>query len=227
MADSNDNTNDGSNNQNDETNNTNQNTGTTDEAKLAALVQAGIDEALKDIKGKLDNAYKERDKANVKLAEAEQRDKEAKLKQLEDDGKHKEALEIKLAEANAKNEVLEKRITELTRDASVREALGGLSFKNEKASKIAFKEIIEDLILNDKGLWVHKSGISVKEHVEKFSKDEDQQFLFNVKTSNGSGSSTSSKANGGGTNKDGSLFKKSQAEVLEMARKGELPNRRK
>ena len=202
----------------------NQNTSQSD-ADLQAKIQAGIDTALKDVKDKLNKAYGERDAANKKLAEAEQREKEAKLKQLEDEGKHKEALEIKLNEANAKISVLEGRITELTRDVSVREALNGLNFKNEKAAKFAYKEVVEELVLNDKGLWVHKSGLGIKEFVEKFSKDEDQAFLFNVKTSNGGGSSTT-RANGGDQHKDGSLFKKSQAEVLEMARKGELPRRK-
>lgn len=201
-----------------------QNTSQNDD--LQAKIQAGVDAALKDIKGKLDKAYDERDKANKKLAEAEQREKEAKLKQLEEEGKHKEALEIKLNEANAKIGVLEQRITELTRDANVREALSGLNFKNEKASKIAYKEIVEDLVLNDKGLWVHKSGISIKDFVEKFSKDEEQAFLFQVKTSNGSGGSGTSRTTSS-NNTSTSLFKKSQAEVLEMARKGELPTHKR
>ena len=191
---------------------------------IAKLVQAQVAEQLKEVKAKLDNAYAARDEANRKFAEAEQREKEAKLKQMEEEGKHKEVLETRLAEANAKIEVADRRIVELTRDIEVREALSGLPFRNEKAAKIAYKEVVEGLQQDANGNWKHKSGISIKEYVEAFSKDDEQSFLFKTKTSSGTGSTG---ANGEPPrNKSGSLFEKSQEEVLKMAREGTLPKRK-
>lgn len=196
----------------------------TDTAVVEKLVEQRVAEALKEIKGKLDNAYASRDEANRKLAEAEQREKEANLKRMEEEGKHKEVLEARLAESVAKNEVLEKRITELTRDAEVREQLSGLPFRNEKASRSAYKDIVADLVQDDKGVWRHKSGVSVKEFVEVFVKDEDNAFLFKAKPSNGSGNN--SPADTPTNQKPGSLFALKQEDVLKMAREGKLPSRK-
>jgi hypothetical protein len=213
----------------DNTQNTNTNTNASSngngDQSIEKLVEARVAEALKDIKGKLDGAYSARDEANRKLAEAEQREKEANLKRMEEEGKHKEVLEMKLAEANAKLEVAERRITELTRDVEVREALSGLPFRNDKAAKIAYKEVVDGLVQDDKGIWKHKSGISIKDWVEAFSKDEDQSFLFKAKTNNGSGSSSSNSSTGS-SNQPDSLFKMSQDDVLKMAAEGKLPKRK-
>lgn len=206
--------------------NTNTNTSNGGETSIEKLVEQRVAASLKEIKDKLNGAYSARDEANRKLAEAETREKEANLKRMEEEGKHKEVLEHRLAEATAKNEVLEKRITELTRDVSVREALGGLPFRNERASEIAYKEIIGGLVQNDKGQWTHKSGVSIKDYVEAFSKDEDQSFLFKVKTSNGSGSGTNTSSTTEATKKSGSLFAMSQEDVLKMAAEGKLPKRK-
>lgn len=196
----------------------------TGEQSIEKLVEARVAVALKEIKSKLDSAYAARDESNRKLAEATQREKEAELKRMEEDGKHKEVLEHRLSESIAKLEVAERRVTELTRDVEVREALSGLPFRNDKAAKIAYREIVDVLVQDEKGVWRHKSGVSIKEWVEAFTKDEDQSFLFKAKSSNGSGTGgiTSTTTD----SKTGSLFDKSQDEVLKMALEGKLPNRR-
>lgn len=209
---------------NQQTNEQQSSTSSTSDSSVAKLVEQRVAEALKEIKSKLDGAYSARDAANLKLAEAEQREKEANLKRMEEEGKHKEVLEHRLAESNAKVETLEKRITELTRDVTVREALGGLPFRNERAAELAYKEVVQSLVQNDKGVWVHRSGISIKEYAEAFSKDEDQSFLFKVKSSNGSGTSGTSTA--APENNSGSLFKMKQADVLKMIEEGKLPKRK-
>lgn len=216
---------------NDQTNdqtqtNTNTNTGGggAGDQSIEKLVEARVNEALKDIKGKLDKAYASRDEATRKVAEMEQREKEANLKRMEEEGKHKEVLEHRLAEATAQLDVANKRITELTRDVEVREALSGLPFRNDKAAKIAYKEVVDGLVQDDKGIWRHKSGVSIKEWVEAFTKDEDQSFLFKVKSSNGSGSGGSTSTNT--DTKTGSLFGMSQEDVLKMAAEGKLPRRK-
>jgi hypothetical protein len=217
-------------NTNDDTGNNNANgnpggAGTDDQSMVEKLVADRVDEALKDIKKKLDNAYAARDEANRKAAELEQKEKEARLARLAEEGKHNEVLEARLAEANAKLDAVSKANTELSRDVKVREALGGLPFRNDRAAEIAYKEIVGTLVQDDNGVWKHKSGVTIKEFVEIFSKDEEQSFLFKAKSSSGSGTN--------GTNPDSapnkqpsSLFAMSQEEVLKLAREGKLPKRK-
>ena len=198
-----------------------------DKDMVAKLVQDRIDKELAPIKGNLDKAYKARDEAMKKVAEFEQREREATLKRLEEEGKHKEAFEIRLAEERAKNAELQRQNTELSRDVAVRDALKSYVFRNDRASDMAFKEIIANLVQNETGQWVHRSGISVKDYCEAFSKDEEQSFLFKARTNAGAGTSNANTSGGAGTGTatDGkrSIFSYSQAEVLKMAAEGKLP----
>jgi hypothetical protein len=194
---------------------------------IAKLVQERLDTQLASIKKSLDNSYKQRDDALAKIAAFEAKEKEAGLKKLEEEGKFKEAYELRLAEAKAVNETLKKQNTELSRDVSVRDSLKGLAFRNDKASDMAFKEITGNLVQNESGTWVHRSGISVRDYCEAFSKDEDQSFLFKAKPNTGGGSSSSNSGSGtpGDSNQSKSLFSMSQAEVLKLAAEGKLPKK--
>jgi hypothetical protein len=191
-----------------------------DDDMIARLVSERVNQELSGIKGKLDNAFKQRDEALSKIAEFEKKERESTLKRLEEEGKHKEVYELKLAEERAKNEALEKINTELSRDVSVRDALKSYTFRNDKAADMAFREIVSSLVRDESGKWVHRSGISVRDFVEAFSKDEDQSFLFKPKTSTGGGSS--SPKSGSGDSKPKSIFEMSQAEVLKLAAEGKL-----
>lgn len=196
---------------------TENNTNTPD---IDAIVQAKLDEALKDIKGKLDKAYGARDEALKKIAEIEQKEREAELKRLQEEGKHKEAYEMQLAQERAAREALEKRNVELTRDIEVRNALATHPFRNENALEMAYKEITGQLVKNDNGVWVHTSGASIRDFVKGFAESQDNSFLFKPKVSTGAGAAESS-TNTGSTEKK-SLFQMTQAEVLKMAREGKL-----
>lgn len=190
------------------------------------LVNDRLEARLAEIKGKLDNSFKQRDEALAKIADFERKEREATLKRLEEEGKHKEAYEMRLAEANAANEALRKQNTELSRDVGVKDALKSYTFKNDKAHEMAFKEIVSNLIQDDKGQWIHRSGISIKDYCEAFSKDDDQSFLFKAKTSSGGGSSsTTGNSKPVESGKSNSLFNMTQAEVLRLAAEGKLPKR--
>lgn len=192
-----------------------------DEDMVNKLVQERLDAELKGIKDKLNSAFEQRDAALKKVAEAEAKEREATLKKLEEDGKHKEAAEMRLAEANAKIAALEKHNTELSRDNEVRDALKGYQFRNDRAYDMAYKEVVANLVRNDKGQWVHRSGISIKDYCEAFSKDEDQSFLFKAKTNSGAGTTPGGKGEGD-TGRKTSLFDMSQDEVLKLAREGKI-----
>lgn len=187
------------------------------------LVKERIDAELAPIKNNLDKAYAARDAALKKIAEFEQKEKEATLKKLEEEGKFKEAADLRVAEAQAKIAALEKHNTELSRDVQVRDALKSYQFRNDRASDMAYKEIVANLVQNEAGLWVHRSGISIRDYCDAFSKDEEQSFLFKAKVNSGGGSSNNAN-NGDATQNTGkkSLFKMTQAEVLKLAAEGKL-----
>jgi hypothetical protein len=194
----------------------------TAEEKIERLAKEKSDAELAKIKENLDKAYKARDEAEAKLKVKETAEREAELKRLEDEGKHKEAYEQRLKDERMGREAAEKRVVELTRDVEVKTALSILEFRNERASQIAFKEVIDQLVRNDKGEWIHKSGVSLHDFVKSFAADEDQAFLFKPRTNSGAGGQGEPKGGQGDQTKSTSLFAKSQAEVIAMAAAGKF-----
>ena len=190
--------------------------------EIQALVKAAVAEELKDVKAKLDAAYGKRDEALQRVAEFEQKERDAEVARLQEEGKHREAFELQLAEMKASRDALVKRNIELTRDIDTRNALAGFSFRNEKAAKMAFEEVTGQLVQNEAGEWVHKSGVTVKDFVKAFAENEDNAFLFKQKQNTGNGSQDPKPPQGG---KPKSLFEMSQDEVLKMAAEGKLPGR--
>ena len=197
-----------------------------DSELVSKLVKERLDAELAGIKASLNNAYKARDEMSAKVAAFEAREREANLKRLAEEGKHKEAYELQLAEERAANAALAKRNTELSRDVTVREALRDMQFRNGKAATMAFQEITSNLVQDENKQWVHRSGISIREYCEAFSKDDEQSFLFKAKVSSGAGTS-STNTNAGASAKPTSLFEMSQDEVIRLATEGKLPNKKR
>jgi hypothetical protein len=192
------------------------------------LVEEKVKEAIKDVKNKLDNAYNARDEALRKLAEIENFRKQEEVKRLHEEGKHREALELQLAEERAQKSAYEKRVVELTRDMELRNALTSYSFKNDNAFNMAYKEIVEQLTQDDKGMWKHKSGVPLKDFVRQFAESEENSFLIKPKVSSGGGSQPTSRSSNSSNSLEGkSIFSLSQDEVLKMAREGKLPSQRR
>jgi hypothetical protein len=190
------------------------------------LVKQQVNEELKAIKKSLDNAYSERDAAANKLAELELKEQEREAQRLKDDGKHKEAFELELKleqEATAKERArvaaLEKRNTELTRDINLKNLMSSFDFKTDSAANMAYHSVLSELIQNESGEWVHKSGASMSDYVNTFMSADDQAFLLKPVVSSGSGSTPSPN---GDISKNKSLFDLPQEEVLKRAARGEL-----
>ncbi len=190
-------------------------------ADLDKLIQERVAESLKEIKSKLDNAYSARDAALKKVAEFEQKEREAELVRLKEEGKHKEAFELQIAQERAKIEALEKRNIELTRDIDVKNALSAFTFKSESASDMAYRTIVSDLVRNENGEWMHKDGSSIFDYVKKFA--DQNPFLFEQKVSTGPGVTATKTTTTSSTPK--SVFEMSQEEVLKLAMEGKLPSR--
>ena len=190
--------------------------------EIQAMIKSAVAEAVKDIKVKLDVAYTKRDEALQKVSEFEQKERDLEIKRLQDAGKDREAFELQLAELKANQETLQKRNLELSRDVDTRQALSAFAFRSEKAAKMAFDEVTSQLVQNEKGEWVHKSGVAVKDFVKTFAENEDNAFLFKQKQNSGNGSQNIPPSSN--TTKK-SLFEMTQDEVLQMAAEGKLPGR--
>jgi hypothetical protein len=187
---------------------------------IKEFINSQVTEALKPIKGNLDKAYEARDNALQKAKLLEDEKRAAELKKLEEDGKFQELYELKLAEERAAKEVLAKRNVELSRDLEVRNILTTLPFRNENAQEMAYREIAGQLVQNDKGVWVHSSGVPVRDFVKQFQANEANEFLFKAKTSSGTGTTQNRGTSTG--KKVASIFQMSQEEVLKRIAEGTL-----
>src|SRR5210317_773430 len=183
-------------------------------------VEKAVQERLAQMKSNMDRMVKERDEALKKAAEIEQKQKQEQIKRLEEEGKLQEALEMKLAEAEAKLKVFEEENTKLNRDSVVNSNLATLEFRNERSRQMAYRDIVEQLVQNEDGVWVHKSGTNIQDFIASYSKNEDNSFLFRVKANTGAGTSTPSAPSNMSEKK--SLSQMTQAEVLALAAKGQL-----
>jgi len=192
-----------------------------DDDLIEKLVSDRVAEALKPIKDKLNKAYTAKEEAERKATEYEKEKREAELARLKEEGKHKEAYEMQLAAERAEREKLEQQNIELTRNNDVRIALATLEFRNEKAVEMAFSEIVGQLVRDDKGKWVHRSGISVKDFVKAFADDKENSFLFKVKSNSGSGGN-GPKQKADGDSEETSVFKKPQDDLLKSIAEGKF-----
>lgn len=187
-------------------------------------------EEFKELKSKLDKLYGERDTLKDELAEAKKSIRDAELERLKNEGKEVEALQAQLDDAKLENEQLKKTIVELTRDNAVIKELGNYELRNDRANDLAYTAILKELVQDDKGNWVHKGGKSISEFIKSYFEDEENEFLLKPKENRGTGSDDEQEqqqpTDKTSKHKKGSLFGKSQAEVLRMAEEGKLPSRK-
>jgi len=183
-------------------------------------VEQAVQERLAKMKANMDRMSSERDEALKKAAEIEQKQKQDHMKRLEEEGKMQEVLEMKLAEAQAKLKVFEEENTKLNRDSVVNNALSQLEFRNDRSRQLAYRDIVEQLVQNEDGNWVHKSGTAIQDFVGSYSKDEDNSFLFRIKANSGAGTGQPSGTPQMETKR--SLSEMTQAEVLALAAKGQI-----
>jgi len=178
---------------------------------------------LAPIKDKLNKAYSERDNLKNELKDIKKQLRDAELQKLKDEGKEKEHFEGVIADLEDTVKTLRQEIVELTRDNSVQKVLAGYEFRNKKAASVAAQTVTDELVQDEQGKWVHKSGKSIEDFVKVFAEDEDNSFMFKPAENRGTG--TPPAKPGTKPNPNGSLFGKSQAEVLRLAQEGKLPKR--
>jgi DNA polymerase III psi subunit len=185
-------------------------------------VEALVEERLAKMKANMDRMASERDDALKMKAEMEASAKEATLARLKEEGKVQEALEMELAEAKAKLEVYAKETTQLKRDGVLNDALAGMEFRNDKSRDMARREIVDQLVQNEEGAWVHSTGSNIRDYVEAYAKSEDNSFLFRVKSNSGAG--TGNPAGAPSTDTTKAIGDLSTQEILALAAKGKLGN---
>jgi DNA polymerase III psi subunit len=185
-------------------------------------VEALVEERLAKMKANMDRMASERDEALKMKADMEASAKEATLARLKEEGKVQEALEMELAEAKAKLEVFAKETTQLKRDGVLNDALAGMEFRNDKSRDMARREIVDQLVQNEEGAWVHSTGSNIRDYVEAYAKSEDNSFLFRVKSNSGAG--TGNPAGAPSTDTTKAIGDLSTQEILALAAKGKLGN---
>lgn len=183
-------------------------------------IEQEVANRLSKMKSNVDRMAKERDEALKKAAEIEQQQKQETMKRLEEEGKLQELSEMKIADLEAKLKVYEEENTRLNRDSVVNSLLGSLDFRNDRSRQLAYRDIVEQLVQNDNGSWVHKSGTTIQDFITSYSDNEDNSFLFRVKANSGAG--TAAPAGVSNTNENKPLSEMSTQEVLNLAAKGQL-----
>ena len=185
-------------------------------------VEAIVEERLAKMKANMDRMVSERDEALKLKAEMEATAKEATIARMKEEGKVQEALEMELAEARAKLDVYATETTKLKRDGVLNDALAGMEFRSEKSRDMARREIVDQLVQNEEGAWVHSTGSNIRDYVEAYAKSEDNSFLFRVKSNTGAG--TGNPAGAPSTDVSKSISEMSTQEILALAAKGKLGN---
>ena len=190
------------------------------EPNIDSLVEERVKAALAEIKGKLDAAYEKRDLAAKELETYKQKEREAEIALLKEQGNLKEAHAKEMEALQSRNAALEAQNLELTRDGAIKQALSALDTRNTRAYEMAQKEIAKEIIRDESGNWVHRSGKSISEFVAEFAADPENAFLFKPKQNNGGGGGQSNNVPDTATGK--SLFAMSQADVIRLAKEGKL-----
>jgi hypothetical protein len=185
-------------------------------------VEAIVEERLAKMKANMDRMVSERDEALKLKAEMEASAKEATIARMKEEGKVQEALEMELAEARAKLDVYATETTKLKRDGVLNDALAGMEFRSEKSRDMARREIVDQLVQNEEGAWLHSTGSNIRDYVEAYAKSEDNSFLFRVKSNSGAG--TGNPAGAPSTDVSKSISEMSTQEILALASKGKLGN---
>jgi len=176
---------------------------------------------LAPIKDNLNKAYKARDDALEEVKKLKKEKRDAELEKLKTEGKTNEHYEGRLKDKDDEISELKQEIVKLRRDNTVQQSLSTVTFRNERAAKTAQRDVISELVENEKGEWVHKSGKSIADYIKSFVEDEDNAFLFPAKENKG----TQTPQNKGqkqvdtGTKK---LRDRTVAEVLKLAAEGKL-----
>ena len=171
----------------------------------------------------MDKMAKDRDDAIRAKAKLEEIKRQEEIERLEKEGKTSEAMKARLTAAEERAEAAEKKLDVYNRDNVVRDLLSGVKFRSSKLAALAAQDITGQLVKDKDGSWVHESGSSIKEFVESYLEDDENADMLAPAVNKGT-TTDPANPNGGGSHKGKpkSVIGLSAAEVIEMARKGQL-----
>jgi hypothetical protein len=197
--------------------------------QFETLKKQAVDKELKKIKTSLDKMAEERDKAVKEKVRLEEERRENEIKRLETEGKTTEALQIQLTAAKENNKILNERLDRVTRDQEVTRALTSFRFRNAKMAGMAQRDIVGQLVKDSDGTWVHSSGASIAEFVSTYLEQEENAPLLEEKRNSGTNptNNDSPPPLGKKAAKPSSVVGLSGLEVIELARLGQLPGRKR
>ena len=149
--------------------------------------EKALDKAKTDFKDKMDKLNKRAKDAEDRATALEAAERKREQERLKANGQLSEAFELEKADLLSRLESLEAANTALSRDREVRDAMTGYEFRTAKAQTAAIREITDDLVKDEKGVWVAKSGESVDEYVKAFFEAEDNSYMLKPKRTSGTG----------------------------------------
>jgi hypothetical protein len=190
------------------------------QAEIDAQIAALVAEQIKEIKGKLDASFTARDEAVRKATQLEEAARKKELEDLTAAGKHAEVAQLKMTALEENLKIAQGKITSYERDSVVKDALRAVKFRNDRSAEMAYRDVVDQLVQNQEGQWVHKTGVSIKDYIGNYTKDEQNSFLFEPKVNSGGGSGPAA-----GTPKIGAgrkITDLNTQEILAAATAGEL-----
>ena len=192
-----------------------------------------------EVKTALDRAYAARDasvlaaqKAQAELDKYKQKERDAETERLKAEGKltevhnlEKTQWEKEKAELAQARDATLSRLDSLELKGTIEEAIASVNkeFKSERARKTAIREITDLLVKNDKGEWLSKDGEKPQDIAKTYLDDVENSYLIKLPVNSGSGQPSNPSGQPTPSKK---VSQMTNAEILEIARKGGLPNQK-
>lgn len=192
-----------------------------------------------EVKSALDRAYAARDasvlaaqNAQAELDKYKQKERDAETERLKAEGKltevhnlEKTQWEKEKAELAQARDAALSRLDSLELKGTIEEAIASVNkeFKSERARKTAIREITDLLVKNDKGEWLSKDGKKPQDIAKTYLDDVENSYLIKLPVNSGSGQPSNPSGQPAPNKK---VSQMTNAEILELARKGGLPNQK-
>ena len=192
-----------------------------------------------EVKTALDRAYAARDasvlaakNAQAELDKYKQKERDAETERLKAEGKltevhnlEKTQWEKEKAELAQARDAALARLDSLELKGTIEEAIASVNkeFKSERARKTAVREITDLLAKNDKGEWLSHDGKKPQDIAKAYLDDAENSYLIKAPVNSGSGQPNNPSGQPTVNKKVSSM---TNTEIMELARKGGLPNRK-
>lgn len=181
------------------------------------LVDDAANDKVAKIKSSLNDLNKKLEAETKARVRAEKDAADVKRNALKADGKDLEAAQMKIAELEEELKITSGKLVSVTRDREVDTALTSLEFRNAFAKSQASDFIAKDLVLDNDGTWVHKSGASIPDYIKSLPKNEDFAATYLKAKDNSGTNAPGNRVQGGPKGKPKSVLGMSTEELMAWA----------